>query len=101
MCLPGTPPALSLRLTEWVSSVAVELISTHIRRQLAERSHSFRSLLSQQTAAALDASAPDSHPENLLLLEQTPGLQGLHTFLRDRETGRNDFVHYSDRLASM
>lgn len=40
-------------------------------------------------------------PPNAVLLDQTTGLQGLLTILRDRETQREDFVHYCDRLATM
>lgn len=34
-------------------------------------------------------------------MEKTPGLLGLVTFLRDRETNRDDFIQYSDRLATL
>jgi uridine kinase len=81
------------------NNVAVELIVTHIRRQLAERSTSFRSNLQKAPAPALSSEIP--LPPNAVLLDQTTGLQGLLTILRDRETQREDFVHYCDRLATM
>lgn len=37
-------------------------------------------------------------PENLLLLPTTPQIRGLHTFIRNRETSRDEFIFYSKRL---
>jgi len=81
------------------SSVAVELIVTHIRRQLSDRSLRFRSQLS--TASPGTNTPTSSSPPNLVLLEQTSGLSVLVTFLRDRETSRDDFIQFSDRLATL
>lgn len=84
------------------NNVAVELIVTHIRRQLAERSLSFRSNLPAPSSLPPPTSAAaQKQAGNVVLLEQTTGLLGLLTILRDRETAREDFVHYCDRLATM
>lgn len=40
---------------------------------------------------------PLSHP-NLVLMRQTPQLLGLHTIIRNKETSREDFIFYSNRL---
>lgn len=36
--------------------------------------------------------------DKLVLLRQTPQVKGLHTIIRNRDTGREDFIFYSDRL---
>lgn len=37
-------------------------------------------------------------PEQVIVLEQTPQLLSLMTIIRDKTTGRGDFVFYSDRI---
>ncbi|CED82218.1 armadillo beta-catenin plakoglobin [Phaffia rhodozyma] len=117
------------------NNVAIDLIVTHIRRQLSERYMRFRSTLSApvtlssqpSSAKSLSSSTDPSstlspsplasgsdktdpqvsvngksrdHP-NLVLVNQTSGVKGVVTILRDRKTIREDFVHYSDRLATI
>jgi uracil phosphoribosyltransferase len=36
--------------------------------------------------------------DKLILLRQTPQVKGLHTIIRNRDTSREDFIFYSDRL---
>lgn len=37
-------------------------------------------------------------PESLHLLPSTPQIKGLHTFIRNQETSRDEFIFYSNRL---
>lgn len=37
-------------------------------------------------------------PESLHLLPVTPQIKGLHTFIRNQETSRDEFIFYSNRL---
>lgn len=37
-------------------------------------------------------------PESLYLLPSTPQIKGLHTFIRNRHTSRDEFIFYSKRL---
>ena len=37
-------------------------------------------------------------PNSLFVLPETPQVKGIHTFIRDRETDRDEFVFYSKRL---
>lgn len=37
-------------------------------------------------------------PESLHLLPSTPQIKGLHTFIRNQETPRDEFIFYSKRL---
>lgn len=40
---------------------------------------------------------PLAHP-NLIHMRQTPQLMGLHTIIRNKDTSREDFIFYSNRL---
>ncbi|KAI0303809.1 armadillo/beta-catenin/plakoglobin [Multifurca ochricompacta] len=86
------------------NAVAIELISTHIRRQLQQRSRHFR----QKIAASLKRSLSRGPPRELSIdelgltvLEQTPQLKGIYTVLRDRTSTRQDFIFFTDRLATL
>lgn len=37
-------------------------------------------------------------PSSLYLLPDTPQIKGLHTFIRNKETYRDEFIFYSKRL---
>ncbi|KAG7477919.1 hypothetical protein MATL_G00074670 [Megalops atlanticus] len=71
--------------------VAIDLIVQHVHSQLEERELSVR-------AALASAHQAQPLPETLSILENTPQVRGMHTFLRDRETSRDEFIFYSKRL---
>jgi uridine kinase len=88
------------------NAVAIELISTHIRRQLERRSRHFR----QEMAASLSlepslSRGPPREPSieelGLTVLEQTPQLKIIYTILRDQTSTRQDFIFFTDRLATL
>ncbi|KAI0264485.1 armadillo/beta-catenin/plakoglobin [Gloeopeniophorella convolvens] len=88
------------------NGVAIELISTHIRRQLDQRSRHFRRKMA--AAASLRRSMSKGPPRELTIeesgvtvLEQTPQLRGIYTVLRDRTSSRQDFIFFVDRLATL
>lgn len=37
-------------------------------------------------------------PDSLFLLPSTPQIKGLHTFIRNQDTPRDEFIFYSKRL---
>lgn len=37
-------------------------------------------------------------PDSLHLLPETPQIKGLHTFIRNKDTPRDEFIFYSKRL---
>ncbi|KAI0690169.1 uridine kinase family-domain-containing protein [Cytidiella melzeri] len=87
--------------------VAIDLIATHIKRQLKGRANQLRSqlamagpreALSRQSSPLLPALEPWL---NLVVLPDTPQLQGILTILRDRTTNREDFIFFTDRLATI
>ncbi|KAJ7494764.1 armadillo/beta-catenin/plakoglobin [Mycena galericulata] len=85
--------------------VAIDLISTHIRRQLQERSSSFRQKMA--TPHLFTSPSGTSIPEcrledlNLTVLPQTRQLQGIFTILRSNMTSRQDFIFFVDRLSTI
>ena len=44
------------------------------------------------------ATSLEQYPDNLRILESTKQVKGLHTFIRCRDTSRDEFIFYSNRL---
>ncbi|THH33197.1 hypothetical protein EUX98_g984 [Antrodiella citrinella] len=92
------------------NAVAIELIATHIRRQLKDRSTRFRQQMADAgprqslSVTPSGSSTPSSDDgevcNHLIVLPQTPQLKGIYTILRDKETPRSDFIFFADRLAT-
>ncbi|KAJ6619783.1 armadillo/beta-catenin/plakoglobin [Mycena sp. CBHHK59/15] len=87
------------------NSVAIELICTHIRRKLMERSNHFRQKMAipHLYVSPSGTSIPQCKPEdlNLTVLPQTRQLQGIFTILRSKTSTRQDFVFFVDRLSAL
>uniref|UniRef100_A0A8D9EEV4 Uridine kinase n=2 Tax=Cacopsylla melanoneura TaxID=428564 RepID=A0A8D9EEV4_9HEMI len=71
--------------------VAIDLIVQHIHSQLQARGFKLRPTLAQSYAG-------QPLPEALALLPETPQIKGLHTFIRNKDTSRDEFIFYSKRL---
>ncbi|KIM80473.1 hypothetical protein PILCRDRAFT_9652 [Piloderma croceum F 1598] len=83
------------------NAVAIELISTHIHRQLEDRSIHFRKqMASTPMEEHLSFIDGETTIPNLILLPQTPQLKGIYTILRDESATRQDFIFFVDRLAT-
>lgn len=104
------------------NGMAIELIVTHVKKMLQERSVSFRKRMARADAMipkALDRRA-DQLLEGITVLPETPQLkvfvhptivgrniltyalaQGVLTLLRDKNTSRGDFIFQTDRLATI
>ncbi|KIJ66860.1 hypothetical protein HYDPIDRAFT_26280 [Hydnomerulius pinastri MD-312] len=83
------------------NSVAIELISTHIRRQMNERARHFRKNMPIRSVDECLKSANGAQQgSNLIVLPPTPQLQGIYTILRDEKSTRQDFIFFVDRLAT-
>ncbi|KAF9542146.1 Uridine-cytidine kinase-like 1 [Mortierella hygrophila] len=74
--------------------VAIDLLTKHIQRQLQERK-----MQSRWDMARI--CPPHELPSNVVVLEETKQIKGLHTIIRDIETSRHDFIFYADRLATL
>ncbi|XP_046396131.1 uridine-cytidine kinase-like 1 isoform X1 [Ischnura elegans] len=73
------------------NSVAIELIVQHVHTRLQERGLKLReNLVNSYTKKNL--------PQSLYKLPSTPQIQGLHTFIRNKDTPRDEFIFYSKRL---
>jgi len=75
------------------NQVAINLIVQHVQTQLTNRGFKLRSKLAE---AAGGEGAP--LPGTLALLPGTPQIKGLHTYIRNRDTPRDEFIFYSKRL---
>jgi len=85
------------------NTVAIDLITTHVRRQLEERSHAFRESIARTIPFGRPSTPPGDSIAALKLhvLEQTPQLQGIYTILRDQTTSKADFIFFADRLSTL
>ncbi|KAI0279728.1 armadillo/beta-catenin/plakoglobin [Russula aff. rugulosa BPL654] len=88
------------------NAVAIELICTHIGRELERRSRHFRqemvgSLSVEPSLSRGPAREPSTEEIGLTVLEQTPQLKSIYTILRDRTSTRQDFIFFTDRLATL
>ncbi|KAK6035905.1 hypothetical protein COOONC_26590, partial [Cooperia oncophora] len=41
---------------------------------------------------------PDELPDSLTIIRETPQVRGLHTFIRNKYTKRDELIFYSERL---
>eukprot|EP00039_Didymoeca_costata_P020087 m.340027 g.340027 ORF g.340027 m.340027 type:complete len:462 (+) comp19088_c0_seq1:165-1550(+) len=73
------------------NKVCMTYLIEDIRKQLRIRSIGIRKQLFDEIIA-------DSIPDNVNLIPQTKQVHGLLTIIRDKESSREDFVFYSERL---
>ena len=73
------------------NEVAINLIVHHVQTQLDNRGFRHRDKL-----ANFEVGQP--LPDTLKVLPRTRQIQGLHTFVRNRETPRDEFIFYAKRL---
>ncbi len=75
------------------NEVAINLIVHHVKSQLDARGYKLREKLIKNL---ISANMPV--PATLKLLPNTPQIRGLHTFVRSKNTSRDDFMFYAKRL---
>jgi len=73
------------------NEIAINLIVTHVHQQLSKRGFKLRSTLRS-------AHVGQPLPKSLCCLETTAQVKGMHTFIRNRDTSRDEFIFYSKRL---
>lgn len=73
------------------NKVAIQLIVQHVHKQLQLRGFKVREKLA---IGHIGQPVPDS----LFVLKETPQVDGLHTFIRNKDTPRDEFIFYSKRL---
>ena len=79
------------------NSVAIDLIVQHVRAQMVAKGHKLRSELVSK-ANVMMAEEDWEMPSTLRVLPMTPQIRGLHTFIRNMDTPRDEFMFYSKRL---
>uniref|UniRef100_A0A915BI45 Uridine kinase n=4 Tax=Parascaris univalens TaxID=6257 RepID=A0A915BI45_PARUN len=80
------------------NEVAIDLIVKQVKTQLAERGYDASKNPNLQRADMVHRSFPHQLPSSLHIVPQTPQVRGLHTFIRNRKTPRDEFIFYSERL---
>nr|XP_019044985.1 uridine kinase [Kwoniella bestiolae CBS 10118]OCF23915.1 uridine kinase [Kwoniella bestiolae CBS 10118] len=93
------------------NQLAIELLVTHVKRQLDTRSLRFRRMLAEagderskarsRASTLVDGQNDIDGEDNVVLLEQTNQLLGIMTILRDRTTDRGEFIFHADRLSTI
>ncbi|PAA83684.1 hypothetical protein BOX15_Mlig008918g2, partial [Macrostomum lignano] len=78
------------------NQVAIDLICRHVRNQLVLRGVSTRSQLAEAYGDIFQK--PERLPSSVRILPQTQQVRHLLTLLRNRDTARDEFVFYSNRL---
>ncbi|PNF16587.1 Uridine-cytidine kinase-like 1 [Cryptotermes secundus] len=73
------------------NEVAIELIVHHVHTQLQLRGFKLREKLAHSYIG-------QPLPDSIHLLPSTPQIKGLHTFIRNKDTPRDEFIFYSKRL---
>ncbi|XP_006811973.1 uridine-cytidine kinase-like 1, partial [Saccoglossus kowalevskii] len=73
------------------NEVAMNLIVQHVHRELENRGFVFRAHLA-------DAHIGQPLPDSLYVVDNTTQVKGLHTFIRNKNTGRDEFIFYSKRI---
>ncbi|KAE8541822.1 uridine kinase [Cryptococcus gattii VGV] len=84
------------------NQLAIELLVSHIKRQLDSRSLRFRRVLAD-IGQNRNSSTPsvEKFDKQIVLLEQSNQLRGIMTILRDRTTHREEFIFHIDRLSTV
>ncbi|XP_074032939.1 uridine-cytidine kinase-like lethal (2) k01209 [Leptinotarsa decemlineata] len=75
------------------NEVAIQLVVQHVQAQLQLRGLKLREELAQAFACN-----KQPRPHTVRLLPTTPQIRGLHTFIRNKDTPRDEFIFYSKRL---
>lgn len=77
------------------NKIAIDLIVKHVHRELFTRGCKLRSDLAHRS----NLHEPGSPlPRTLYKLDQTNQIKFMHTVIRNRETKRDDFIFYTNRL---
>lgn len=72
--------------------MAINLIVQHVKKTLDERGFN-------ESRSKLGMIPKGPHlPEHLFKLKDSPQVRGLHTFIRNRNTARDEFIFYANRL---
>ena len=77
--------------------VAIDLIVQHVRAQLVAKGHKLREELVAEANGANGANG-GVLPTSMHIVPMTPQIRGLHSFIRNKNTPRDEFTFYAKRL---
>lgn len=81
------------------NEVAIKLIVQHVQTQFEARGFKLRGQLANMNGFLKFENGEDRKlPDSLNVLPETSQTKGLHTFVRNRNTSRDEFIFYSKRL---
>jgi len=82
------------------NEVAINLIVQHVQTQMDQRGFRVREKLASNAIYnhTNGKGGKLTLPDSLMVLPSTSQIRGLHTFIRNRETPRDEFIFYSGRL---
>jgi len=78
------------------NEVAIKLIVQHVQTQFEARGFKLRGKLANMNGSLHFENG--KLPDSLNVLPETSQIKGLHTFIRNRNTPRDEFIFYSKRL---
>ncbi|CAD6198581.1 unnamed protein product [Caenorhabditis auriculariae] len=82
------------------NDVAINLIVKKVMAQLLERGYDRNQNHVRERPEPIERlTFPDCLPDNLIIIRDTPQVKGLHTYIRSRDTNRDEFIFYSERLS--
>ena len=77
--------------------MAIDLIVQHVRAQLVAKGHKLREELVAEANGANGANG-GVLPTSMHIVPMTPQIRGLHSFIRNKNTPRDEFTFYAKRL---
>jgi len=80
------------------NEVAIKLIVQHVQTQFEARGFKLRGKLANMNGFHHFENGDRKLPDSLNVLPETSQIKGLHTFVRNRNTSRDEFIFYSKRL---
>jgi len=80
------------------NEVAIKLIVQHVQTQFEARGFKLRGQLANMNGFLKFENGDRKLPDSLNVLPETSQTKGLHTFVRNRNTSRDEFIFYSKRL---
>uniref|UniRef100_A0A0K0DAG5 uridine/cytidine kinase n=1 Tax=Angiostrongylus cantonensis TaxID=6313 RepID=A0A0K0DAG5_ANGCA len=80
------------------NDVAINLIAKQVMTQLVKRGYDQTAHSQCRHDLVNMSQIPDQLPDNLVIIRQTPQVRGLHTFIRNKNTKRDEIIFYADRL---
>ncbi|GIY03369.1 uridine-cytidine kinase-like 1 [Caerostris extrusa] len=80
------------------NEIAISLIVQHVHTQLQLRGLKLRETFLEFKTKLAQCHTNQPLPEALVILPSTSQIKGLYTFIRDKNTSRDEFIFYSKRL---